>query len=130
MRLTYCASAAASSDDGKSIGIVIVLGLESAMVALLHRVAVVRAALVVAHLGGPLAWLTIFQYGIFMRGSIIFRTEKRGRGRPRRDPKSIHLTLVPEQLDQLDAWIAKQDDEPTRPEAIRRLLAQALGKPK
>jgi hypothetical protein len=40
------------------------------------------------------------------------------------------LTLVPDQLDQLDAWIARQDDEPSRPEAIRRLLAQALGKPK
>jgi len=32
------------------------------------------------------------------------------------------------QLDQLDAWIAKQDDAPSRPEAIRRLLAKALGK--
>jgi hypothetical protein len=29
---------------------------------------------------------------------------------------------------QLDAWIAKQDDAPSRPEAIRRLLAKALGK--
>jgi hypothetical protein len=70
----------------------------------------------------------IFQYVIFMKRSIIFRTEKRGRGRPRRDPTSIHLTLVPDQLDELDAWIAKQDDSPSRPEAIRRLLAKALGK--
>jgi hypothetical protein len=37
--------------------------------------------------------------------------------------------LVPEQLDQLDSWIAKRDDKPSRPEAIRRLLAKAL-KPK
>jgi hypothetical protein len=29
-------------------------------------------------------------------------------------------------LAQLDAWIAKQDDAPSRPEAIRRLLAKAL----
>jgi hypothetical protein len=38
--------------------------------------------------------------------------------------------LVPDQLDQLDAWRAKQDDAPSRPEAIRRLLAKALGKGK
>jgi hypothetical protein len=31
---------------------------------------------------------------------------------------------------QLDTWIARQDDAPSRPEAIRRLLAKALGKPK
>jgi len=29
--------------------------------------------------------------------------------------------------DQLDTWIDKQDDAPSRPEAIRRLLAKALG---
>ena len=33
-------------------------------------------------------------------------------------------------LSSLDAWIAAQHDpKPTRPEAIRRLLAEALGKP-
>jgi hypothetical protein len=26
----------------------------------------------------------------------------------------------------LDAWISDQDDEPSRPEAIRRLVEQAL----
>jgi hypothetical protein len=31
-----------------------------------------------------------------------------------------------EQLDQLDAWIAAQPDAPTRPEAVRRLIAAAL----
>jgi hypothetical protein len=30
----------------------------------------------------------------------------------------------------LDAWITKQDDALSRPEAIRRLLVKALGKPK
>ena len=58
--------------------------------------------------------------------SSISRTEKRGRGRPRRDPTSIHLTLVPDQLAKVDAWIAMQDDAPSRPEAIRRLLSVAL----
>jgi hypothetical protein len=33
-------------------------------------------------------------------------------------------------LSALDAWIAAQPDpQPSRPEAIRRLLAEALGKP-
>jgi hypothetical protein len=36
--------------------------------------------------------------------------------------------LHPEQLNQLKAWIAKQDDAPSRPEAMQRLLAKALGK--
>lgn len=31
-------------------------------------------------------------------------------------------------IDQLDEWIARQDDEPSRPEAIRRLLTDALKK--
>jgi hypothetical protein len=39
----------------------------------------------------------------------------------------IVTRLHPPQLEQLDAWIAKQDDKPSRPEAIRRLLAKALG---
>jgi hypothetical protein len=30
------------------------------------------------------------------------------------------------QLSKLDAWIARQQDEPSRPEAIRRLLDEAL----
>jgi hypothetical protein len=30
------------------------------------------------------------------------------------------------QLSNLDAWIAAQEDEPSRPEAIRRLLDDAL----
>jgi len=38
------------------------------------------------------------------------------------------LALLPDQLGQLDAWIARQGEELTRPDAIRRLLAKALGK--
>jgi hypothetical protein len=64
-------------------------------------------------------------YRIIMTQSI-FRTGKRSRGRPRKDPTSIHLTLLPDQLASLDVWIAEQKDRPSRPEAIRRLLEQAL----
>jgi hypothetical protein len=68
--------------------------------------------------------------------SSIFCTEKndemnkkvipRGRGRPKTNPTSIHLTLVPDQLARLDAFIAAQDEELSRAEGVRRVLDQAL----
>jgi hypothetical protein len=36
------------------------------------------------------------------------------------------LALLPPQLESLDEWIADQDGEMSRPEAIRRLLDAAL----
>jgi hypothetical protein len=43
----------------------------------------------------------------------------------------IQVRLQPDDLTAVDDWIAKQDDAPTRPEAIRTLVRQALkGKPK
>jgi hypothetical protein len=54
-------------------------------------------------------------------------SEKRGRGRPRTDWTAIGLTLQPRQLEKLDAWIEQQGEgELSRPEAVRRLLDQAL----
>jgi metal-responsive CopG/Arc/MetJ family transcriptional regulator len=53
-------------------------------------------------------------------------TEKRGRGRPRVNPTSIHVTVPPDQLEELDAWIERQAPKPTRPEAVRRLLRKGL----
>lgn len=38
----------------------------------------------------------------------------------------IGVRLQPDQLAALDQWIAAQDDKPSRPEAVRRLLANAL----
>lgn len=38
----------------------------------------------------------------------------------------IGVRLQPAQLAQLDAWIDAQDDKPSRPEAVRRLLSAAL----
>jgi hypothetical protein len=43
-----------------------------------------------------------------------------GKGEP------ILVRLQPAQLADLDAWIARQDAQLSRPEAIRRLLEQAL----
>ena len=48
------------------------------------------------------------------------------RGRPRTNPTSIHLTLLPNQLARLDAWITDQDDTPSRAEGVRRVLDEAL----
>jgi hypothetical protein len=51
-------------------------------------------------------------------------------GRPRVDSEDVHVRLTRPALHTLDAWIASQPEpQPTRPEAIRRLLADALGKP-
>jgi hypothetical protein len=38
----------------------------------------------------------------------------------------IGVRLQSPELARLDVWIARQDDAPSRPEAIRRLLAKAL----
>jgi hypothetical protein len=67
----------------------------------------------------------IFLHGIFMAKSKS-RTEKGSRGRPRTNPTSIQLTLLPRQLAALDAWTAKHTPGSTRSEAIRLLLEQSL----
>lgn len=36
------------------------------------------------------------------------------------------VRLQPDQLAKVDAWRERQDDTPTRPEAIRQLVASAL----
>lgn len=54
----------------------------------------------------------------------IVRTGKRGR--PAVGAKSIHLTLPPDLLMALDAWISEQDDALSRPEAIRLLIRERL----
>jgi len=38
----------------------------------------------------------------------------------------VMVRLLPEQATSLDDWREKQTDRPGRPEAIRRLIAQAL----
>jgi hypothetical protein len=50
----------------------------------------------------------------------------RKRGRPRVDSTSINVRLAPDALTSLDKWIAGQPDAPSRPEAIRRIVAEKL----
>lgn len=40
----------------------------------------------------------------------------------------MHLRVLPDQAAAIDAWIEKQDEPVTRPEAIRRLVEIGLGK--
>ena len=47
-------------------------------------------------------------------------------GRPRVDATPIMVRLPPIQVAALDDWRRNESDLPTRPEAIRRILAQAL----
>jgi hypothetical protein len=56
----------------------------------------------------------------------IFDNRKRGRGRPRTNSTLVGVRLTPDLLDALDRWRLAQPDQPGRPEAVRRLLAQAL----
>jgi hypothetical protein len=47
-------------------------------------------------------------------------------GRPRVDATPVNTRFPPEELRALDAWISRQTGEFSRPEAIRRLVEQAL----
>ena len=48
---------------------------------------------------------------------------------PAIDATQLSVRMPPEKLARLDAWIAKQPrPKPSRPEAIRRLVEQALGR--
>ena len=51
-----------------------------------------------------------------------FRTR---RGRPRTDATPVMVRLAPDQLAFTAAWRDRQDDKPSRPEAVRRLLTLA-----
>ena len=67
----------------------------------------------------------ICDINVSMRRQSLIPQKKRGppatgKGEP------LMVRLQPSPLAALDAWIARQDDEPSRPEAIRRLVEQAL----
>jgi len=51
---------------------------------------------------------------------------RKRRGRPPVGSTGVLVKLPPDQLSQLDDWIAAQAVPPTRPEAVRQLLARAL----
>jgi hypothetical protein len=54
------------------------------------------------------------------------QAKKRGRGRPATGAKGVYVKVPPEEMAALDAWIKRQTDRPSRPEALRRLAKIAL----
>ena len=53
-------------------------------------------------------------------------TQKRRGPAPTGKGTLVGVRLQPDDLGKLDAYISKQPDEPSRPEAIRRVLDAAL----
>lgn len=53
-------------------------------------------------------------------------TKKRRGPAPTGKGTLIGVRLQPDQLGKVDAWREAQNDKPTRPEAIRRLVERAL----
>jgi len=53
-------------------------------------------------------------------------TQKRRGPAPTGKGTLVGVRLQPDQLNKLDAWRAGEADKPTRPEAVRRLIAGAL----
>jgi len=62
---------------------------------------------------------------IIMKHQTAIPKKKRGPP-PTGQGTPIMVRLQPVSLTNLDAWIATQDDRPTRPEAIRRILEAGL----
>jgi hypothetical protein len=61
-----------------------------------------------------------------MAKSIKDNTNKRGRPVTTGKGTLIGVRLLTDPLEKLDAWIARQDEPITRPEAIRRLVELGL----
>lgn len=52
---------------------------------------------------------------------------KKPRGRPATGiGQLIGVRMQPDEIEALDQWINRQDDKPTRPEAVRRLVGHGL----
>lgn len=54
------------------------------------------------------------------------KSVKSKRGRPRVDATAVNTRFPPDELAELDVWIARQDEELTRPQAVRLLVARAI----
>jgi hypothetical protein len=58
--------------------------------------------------------------------SILNNTKKSKRGRPPVDSKAVTVRMATDALREIDSWRQKRDDQPGRPEAIRRLVELGL----
>lgn len=60
--------------------------------------------------------------------SITKTRKSRGRGRPFVGATPVQVRMPPAELAALDAWIGRQKEPMTRPEAIRRIVSDAMPK--
>ncbi|TWH01822.1 hypothetical protein L614_002000000560 [Ochrobactrum sp. J50] len=72
------------------------------------------------HLAQP---LNLWHHKIKMSINSAIKSKK---GRPAVDSEAVNVRLLVDVLSQIDEWRREQPDIPTRPEAIRRLLAIGL----
>jgi hypothetical protein len=68
----------------------------------------------------------VLRYPEFMAKSIIDIAKSRGRPKTTGPGTGVLVKMHDPQLDAIDAWIAKQKPQPSRPEAIRRLVELGL----
>lgn len=52
--------------------------------------------------------------------------QKKKIGRPKTDTKPVMIRMEPEMISEIDAYRRTLEDVPTRPEAMRRILANFL----
>jgi hypothetical protein len=78
-------------------------------------------------------WLGRFERANSLAARILWRYElgmsivsARKRGRPPSDTEPVNVRMDRPLLNALDHWIAQQEDAPSRPEAVRRILSSVL----
>jgi hypothetical protein len=76
-------------------------------------------------LTGALAARRICDTTVLMKRQTVIPRKKRGPA-PTGKGEPIMVRVQPPLLEKIDAWSADQNDQPSRPEAIRRLTEQAL----
>ena len=65
-------------------------------------------------------------YAVTKSGMSRLNNIKKKMGRPAVDTAPVTVRMERGQLNQLDAWREAQEDQPGRPEAIRRLVEKGL----
>jgi hypothetical protein len=61
-----------------------------------------------------------------MRKSTVSNIRNKRIGRPPVNAVPVLVRIPPAEIEPIDAWISKQKPEPSRPEAIRRLVEIGL----
>ena len=88
---------------------------------MIHRIVAVRAdarSLIFAS-------ARLFRYRLFVTREID-DSEKPKRGRPSTEATPVMVRLSPDLLSAVDRWAASGSGAPSRPEAVRRLVAKGL----